>query len=224
METQTKKTLDVALKQMHASADVPNTANWSATQIERYKQVYMDCARKICPDFAVTQANSDAIIKTFNYAMRIPTSGIDLNKGIWLYGDIGTGKSTLMSVLREFTFKVGVKDQRGACAAAFGVFPCMEVCMQFSKEGYDILDKHSKVTRAYDELGAEPKVTNYYGTPVNVFEYLLQIRYARRAEYVTHITTNMSLPQVAERYGFRIEDRCVEMFNFIEMSGMSLRK
>lgn len=198
---------------------------YTSQQIEENKRLFMMIAKEICPKFKVDNDNRDAVSKVFNYAMRIPTEGIDLNRGLWLHGDIGTGKTTLLKIYREFVELTYPRNNssRVADKYRFRIHPCMSICLKFASEGYDVLNHHIDRTAAYDELGSEPRVTNYYGTPVNVFEYLLQIRYGR-GDLRTHVTTNLSMKQVAERYGDRIEDRCMEMFNRIEMNGDTRRR
>lgn len=199
-------------------------ANYTSQQIEESKKLFLRVAHSVCPSFTVDDANRDAVGKVFRYAMRIPTEGIDPDRGLWLHGDIGTGKTTLLKIYQKF---VDITYPRTASSritdrARFRIYPCMSVCLDFASQGYEVLKQHIDKTAAYDELGSEPRVTNYYGTPVNVFEYLLQIRYGR-GDLKTHVTTNLTMDQVAERYGDRIEDRCMEMFNRIEMNGDSRR-
>lgn len=198
--------------------------NYTNQQIAESKKLFFNVARSICPSFVIDNVNRDAVDKVFRYAMRIPVEGIDLNRGLWLHGDIGTGKTTLLKIYQKFidityprTLSSRISDR-----ARFRIYPCMSVCLDFASQGYDVLKSHIDKTAAYDELGSEPRVTNYYGTPVNVFEYLLQIRYGR-GDLKTHVTTNLTMEQIAERYGDRIEDRCMEMFNRIEMNGDSRR-
>lgn len=199
--------------------------NFSPLLIESGKIIFRNIARTICPDFVIDDNNRDTVTKVFRYAMRIPTEGIDLNRGLWLEGNVGTGKTVLLKTYREFVNRTYYRPI-GALNAdkfRFNIFPCMSICFDFSSNGYDVLKSHAGRPAAYDDLGTEPATANYFGTPVNVFEYLLQIRYDR-PDIRTHITTNLTPDDVAKRYGDRISDRCVEMFNRIELNGFSRRK
>ena len=40
---------------------------------------------------------------------------------------------------------------------------------------------------------------------------------------ITHITSNLTLSGIKKRYGPRVEDRFIEMFNIIELGGDSRR-
>lgn len=78
-------------------------------------------------------------------------------------------------------------------------------------------------TVCFDELGREPLPAKYFGTELNVMQYILQCRYELRSECLTHLTTNLSLPELQQRYGGYIADRINEMFNVIELRGKSHR-
>ncbi|MBQ4008769.1 MAG: hypothetical protein II603_09545 [Muribaculaceae bacterium] len=75
-----------------------------------------------------------------------------------------------------------------------------------------------------DELGREPMPANNFGTKMNVMQHIIQMRYDNRRSCVTHVTTNMAPTDVAKYYGSYVADRCVEMFNFINLNGTSLRQ
>ena len=55
-------------------------------------------------------------------------------------------------------------------------------------------------------------------------QHIIQMRYDNRRSCVTHVTTNMAPTDVAKYYGSYVADRCVEMFNFINLNGTSLRQ
>lgn len=76
---------------------------------------------------------------------------------------------------------------------------------------------------AFDELGREPCPAKYFGTEVNVMQYIFQCRYEFRNECLTHVTTNFSPKEIQRMYGSYIADRINEMFNVIEMTGQSRR-
>jgi DNA replication protein DnaC len=74
-----------------------------------------------------------------------------------------------------------------------------------------------------DELGREPRPAKHYGTELNVIQFLLQLRYDRRRENITHITSNINPQDVMPMYGDYISDRFREMFNIIPWFGESRR-
>lgn len=147
---------------------------------------------------------------------------LDPKKGIFFYGEPGTGKSTLMKILAEYQRVLG---------NGFKCVNCASVAAYFASYGIDSLNEHTwndgykginPVERGFDELGRETLPAKHYGNEVNVMQHIFQIRYDMKVK--THATTNLSLEEVEQKYGSHIYDRAIEMFNFIEVNGESFRK
>lgn len=161
----------------------------------------------------------------------------DPHKGLWLWGDIGTGKSTMLEILREYCRLVrppqryrqsdrdSAKQLRNELwSYGFRITNASFVAGDFAKEGYPGVEKYILYCRqAFDEVGRECIPTGYYGNMENVFQYIIQRRYDIRHGDFTHVTSNLRPEQIGEVYGDHIYDRCIEMFNFVEMSGTSWR-
>ena len=74
-----------------------------------------------------------------------------------------------------------------------------------------------------DDVGTEPKMVSY-GQEAEVFPYLLEDRLGRR-NVRTHVTTNLTLKDIEDRYGMRVRDRVNEMFKARLLSSKtSMRK
>ncbi|EOA55602.1 hypothetical protein HMPREF1214_03725 [Bacteroides sp. HPS0048] len=78
-------------------------------------------------------------------------------------------------------------------------------------------------TICFDELGREPRPAKYFGTELNVMQYIFQCRYELRREALTHVTTNLTVEEIQDKYGAYIADRINEMFNVIRLDGASRR-
>ena len=176
---------------------------------------------KICPEFQITEENKKVLNAIFEYTNG--TGTLNPNKGILLFGDIGTGKSTMLNILAEFQrlYKQG-----------FMVVNTSKLAADFAAEGIEALNESTwnkssrgatqPVERGFDELGRELIPAKHYGNELNVMQHILQIRYDLKVK--THATTNLSVEELEKRYGSHIFDRMVETFNFIEMRGESFRK
>lgn len=106
----------------------------------------------------------------------------------------------------------------------FRITPATKVAADFNSSGYDGLSTYTDNRfQAFDDLGMEPQRINYYGTNVNTMEHVLAARYDRREKDITYVTTNLSFKDVGDRYGERISDRCLEMFNLVKIEGESWR-
>lgn len=175
---------------------------------------------QVCPNFETTEYNRDIVNELYKYAHG--SGKLSHEKGILFYGEVGTGKSTLMKILAEYQRTM----ERG-----FKCVNCASLTAMFASFGIEALNESTwndgyrgvnPIERGFDELGRETRPAKYYGNELNVMQHIIQIRYDLKVK--THITTNM-LPHELERiYGQHIYDRCIEMFNFIEVKGDSKRK
>lgn len=192
-------------------------------EINAQKFAFLDIAKAIIPGFAIDESNKKIISNLFNYFLNIPGE-LELSKGLFVMGDIGTGKSTLMQIFSKF--KIFKND-------GFLIHDCAHVANQYSINGD--LDKYTynvngycgnPVDMCFDELGRESIPANHFGQKLNVMQHILHIRYSlwQQKGLRTFITTNLGPSQVGELYGDFVRDRCREMFNVIMMEGASRRK
>ncbi len=139
---------------------------------------------------------------------------INLQKGILLNGPIGCGKTTIMNLMKYLT----QPDQK------FFVKPTRDISFEFIQNGYEVIHRYSKgklyqsesKTICFDDLGTENNL-KYYGNECNVMAEILLSRYDlfTTKKLQTHITTNLSAPEIENHYGNRIRSRLREMFNLI---------
>lgn len=186
---------------------------------EKSPLLFKKICLSVCPNFEVAKNNRELVNELYFYAHG---EGIfDSNKGLWFYGDVGTGKSTLMKIIAEYQRKLsrGFKCVNSASLAAgyasFGLTALDESTYNENSRGIN------PVERGFDEVGREPIPAKHYGNELNVMQYILQIRYDLKVK--THITTNITPESIEKMYGPHIYDRAFEMFNFIEMKGESRR-
>lgn len=198
--------------------------NRSKDEIIRLKRLFLNVADEAtCGMFKIDDSNKQIVSDLFNYFIGIPGK-LDLNKGIWLDGPIGTGKSTLMFVFSKFMQRIN---------DGFRVYICSQVAAEYALTGN--IDKYllnpdgfckEPVPMCFDELGREPIPSKYFGTELNVFQHILHIRYAlwQQTHLKTYVTTNLMPDEVQNIYGDYIRDRRKEMFNLIAVTGYSRRK
>jgi len=203
----------------------------TSLQNDQSVQQFRDVVKKICPKFRVTDFNKVVLNELFYYATRNPIGKLDTNKGIFLHGEIGTGKSTLIKILAEFQRLLGNGFKTVNCAsiaayfASYGIDSLNEHTWSdvngrfFDEKGNQIEDK--PIEKAFDELGKETIPAKHYGNELNIMQHIIQIRYDLKVK--THITSNMIPEEIETKYGSHIYDRAIEMFNFIELKGESFR-
>ena len=167
--------------------------------------------------------NALLVAKLYAYFTRQPDSELDIRKGLWLEGPIGTGKTTLMRVFHEF----GKLHRQGfmlctaaEIASAYGTSGSLDLYTA-NANGYS----RRPVALCVDELGREQLPATHFGNRLNTLQYVLQQRYTlwQQGEAVTHVTTNLCAGEVRQLYGDFIFDRCRHMFNIVTLTGKSLR-
>ncbi len=188
-----------------------------------YKRWFMYIAKQVTKGaFQIDDRNRDLVNDLFLY-FHFQKGRLDLRKGLWLEGPVGTGKSTLMQVFSQYLKSL----QMG-----FRVYICSQVTTDYSLTG-DLsryLDNagwssSGPVPMCFDELGREPLPAKYYGTELNVMQHILHIRYSywQIAGLRTFVTTNANGNDIERLYGDFIRDRRKEMFNIIPVTGDSRR-
>lgn len=202
---------------------IPIVDSSNKGEVDACWKVFLQTAQEVCPEFQIRDDLRKSITDIFYWCI-MANGNLNPQKGLWLYGNIGTGKTTLLEVVRRFCKLVRPYDNKGF-PYSFRTTNALEVCGEYSTNGHvGIATYINSGRQAFDELGSESIPTGYYGTPMNVFQYILQRRYDNRYKSFTHVTTNLSIKQISEYYGPRIYDRCKEMFNFVEMGGKTWRK
>ncbi|MDR1884272.1 MAG: hypothetical protein LBR26_16050 [Prevotella sp.] len=208
---------------MPENQTIPNPCSLSADELKARRNMFLDIAKKHIPDFTVDDSNRHIINDMFFYfnGMKGPYS---LDKGLWIRGDIGTGKSSIINLFS--LYKKQFFD-------GFKIHICSKVSNDYAINGD--LDKYTynekgypggPVSMCFDELGRETIPANHYGQKLNVMQHIIHIRYSLWQSYgvKTFVTTNDDAKDVEDKYGLFIRDRAREMFNVVLMTGKSRRK
>lgn len=148
---------------------------------------------------------------------------ISLRKGLLVFGSYGTGKTSSFHIIQNMAKNYQVRE------LWFPAISTQEVVAKFNleKNKEDVIQYYSKGVFLFDDLGAEMEGNNIfqYGKE-EVFVRILLNRY-RNFESLgtkTHITTNLNLYQIEQRYGKQLADRFIKMFNLLKLDGPSRRK
>ena len=107
--------------------------------------------------FKILEADYPIICRLIAYFLKDEIScyqyGIDLNKGLLLSGPIGSGKTTLMNLMKL----IAKPDNK------FSVKPFREISFELIQDGYEVIHRYSKGklyqsdtrTFCFDDLGTE---------------------------------------------------------------------
>jgi hypothetical protein len=168
-------------------------------------------------------------------------NGYSLQKGIYLHGYVGNGKTTLMRLFarnKKMCFNISrcIDIQKNALNKNYDAQAVVDAMIDNIPEPRDIRMFFQQVVgRCFDDLGTEERPVKVYGTMMNIMEQVLTGRYDHRGDnlplHSTHVTSNMNpvnpmengLTWIENEYGSRLYDRFRETYNVIEMKGDSLR-
>lgn len=199
--------------------------------IGKEKKIFYNILLNVEPNFDINKADPKILNSIIAWVWRksgINSLALDYNKGLFFYGSLGRGKTMTLIALRQYLVDVKRRfhyieklDYR------LGTYwkSASELANIYAAEGQPALEMYyeSDCCLFIDEIGREPNPANNFGTKLDVIQFLMQMRYNYRRSSVTHITTNLALDQIADKYGVYIADRCLELFNFIEFRGESIR-
>ena len=167
---------------------------------------------KYGPNFKIYREDVQILRKLILYTIhekdQCKKHNIDLNKGILLIGPVGSGKTSIMTILRQFLFRDDYYLIKSARDIAF----------EYQKEGIDTIQKYGKQYKSLciDDLGVENN-TKFYGNECNTIAEIMLHRYDLliNQKIKTHATTNLNAEELEELYGNRVRSRLRSMFNLI---------
>ncbi len=124
--------------------------------------------------------------------------------GLIIVGNSGSGKSLFFEMMQKI---IHPQSER-----SFAKISVLDVVSEFDKTGSRVYEKWKKKNICFDDLGAED-MGHFMGKKVEVMEKFIMERYAlfHTHKLKTHFTTNLSQPDILNRYGMRCASRLTEM-------------
>ena len=196
---------------------------------DKHAKGIINIAKHFEPNFKVTENNKQILKSMLQYFIGDENFNGSLDKGLLSIGGVGTGKSLLFKIFKEYTMNVLNTN-------SYKMFTSIEIINNVNVEGTGYLKMFSDctdesnisrpITCYIDDIASKNEKVKHYGTDVNVIEELLSLRYNVYSKHrkLTHATTNIYAKEMKEIYDARIVDRLIEMFNILELGGESFRK
>ena len=215
--------------------EVPATLFWTAEEAGRFFK--LRATRNLQTGFKVDDANR-AVFKLlcfyfsndkrfYEIAAELKIANPDLQKGIYLAGDVGVGKTLLMRVC-------GANMRQ-----SFQVKSAKAIANEYEAAGMDAVEKynrvisapnsfdnfyHSQVGLCLDDLGTED-IKTYMGNRKNVVGDIIEARYSNFCVgRLLHVTTNLSHKEMNSYYGSRVTSRLQQIVNIVRLKGPDRRK
>lgn len=148
----------------------------------------------------------------------------DPHKGLYVYGNVGTGKSILLDVCRVLcrVYKLSIKAGDQVHPLAWRTFRADDICDQVSADG-DLRQYKDEICLCIQDLGNEPQEVLYMGNRRRVLRSVLEAR-GDMFDRLTLISSNFRPEKLGDVYGPRVKSRIQQMCNFIYLGGQDRRK
>jgi DNA replication protein DnaC len=160
-----------------------------------------------------------------NWLIQSKNGDYPINKGLWIWGDLGTGKTTIIQTAAHtmafFWHRYGWEQGR------FKVVSMDEKILElYSENKTDWIKKMATGFIAIDELREDHLTFKLYGNNIPLIANILTARYNlwQREGTRTIVTTNISPARLATVLNDpRAYDRVKQMFHTVEIQGKNKR-
>jgi hypothetical protein len=159
------------------------------------------------------------------YFARSENSPYPLNKGIFLHGDGGTGKSTLMNVMRDVFMPYSGK--------AFNICRVPELITRVKNTQGDVLSPQYVGRVCFDDIAFSNPFAQNYGNEINVIAEIINTRYNHFLTNgkITHFVSNFDIDLLQccrdnrdrEYFNELIRSRLKKICTEIEVTGCDKR-
>lgn len=153
------------------------------------------------------------------YFINDPACIWPLTKGLFVYGNPGTGKSEFMDIFSRFTTD-------NELSKAFKITSMSEVYVSAkSDKDFDPVATNVQFDRAFDEFCRHYGSVKRFGDDLDINEAIIEQRYARSQRYgqITHFLTNGTPNTIKEQLSPMVFDRIRAMCTSVQFKGESMR-
>lgn len=185
-----------------------------------FHQRAMQLAGKTGKEYWKFDAAERAILSgLIRYFINDPDGPYDPQKGLFVYGMPGTGKTEIMRIMAHFTTTSGLSK-----AFRFGSMSDLYVKSR-TDDTFDPITSSVQFNRCFDELGRYTGPVMRFGNPIDINEAIIEQRYTRWQNYgqMTHFIANATPNDAATMFTSMLFDRLRAMCTSVEFPGESKR-
>ena len=210
---------------------------WERTESEKISLKDFEIIEKvkkfgceILPEFKVEKETEQYYIDLIKY-FTAKEGNLDPKKGLLICGNVGTGKTLSMKLMRHIFKNFNIINTRYVVRDFFAEEIPTKIIDKYGRNSYfktptGGFNKEKPITICFDDFGLENVNVKNYGNEQNILEEIILDRYD---EYLAHgmrtfATTNLTAKMIEECYGSRVRDRLREMMNYVTLDGKSKRK
>lgn len=188
---------------------------WQDVDATDHAEGILRIARSIEPELKQGNEFMRVLSDLSNYFIG---KALNPNKGIWISGTVGTGKTFLFDIFKNYTSEILRKN-------SFKELVYTELLAKYRENEYEAISKFQNSPVLIDDLAAGQIEINHYGNDVNFIDILIDYRYRAFKKYrkLTHVSTNLYPKQFKELVDKRTFSRMQEMFNLIVLDGEDFR-
>lgn len=156
-------------------------------------------------------------------------SKLNANKGIYLYGPVGRGKTLIMQSLMVMCAAIEKKLEAAGekySSQKFQIINAKSIVNELAQNKKpEAMKRYYSGVWCIDDFGAEDGY-KLYGNDLNVVGDIIIERYQKyqQSGLLTHATSNIMPEEWKQKYGDRVESRLHEMFNVVKLLGEDKRK
>lgn len=183
-----------------------------------------------------TQIDHEIVLKSFVRMRKVyrnlllyfrgSPGAYDINKGIYIHGGTGSGKTLVLEVFKEYT-KMHLQ------ANSFRMVEASKIHDAAIKREINALDEfirvpitHTPINLYIEDFGASEKHVKWMGNKIEPMGELIMRRYRYYKKYgtLTHVCTNIRPGDLPNHFGPRVCSRFSEMFNIVNFNLFDWRK
>lgn len=199
------------------AAAVKSTLDGAKVEFARHLQIPLAIARQN-KEFVYDQYNTSVITDIFHWCLRDVNGNLDPEKGLWICGTIGSGKSTIMQAVISFTAEHWIWRNGDNFNPKW--INASKYCGCYAKYGFDAFDN---IPMGIDELGSEIIPSNFSGNKLNVMAHMIQELDNTTRGIPRIVTSRCRMSDISDAYGDCTIDRISGLYNIVELLGPSRR-